>query len=1016
MRLRIAFLLLCFSVWAFAQSAGLAVISGVVRDSSGGAIPNAKVTVSNDANGTIRDLSSNEAGLFTAPALTPAAGYKVSVQVSGFNKYEASNLDLRVGQNLSLEVKLSVAQATTQVEVSAAAPLVEDTKTDVSGVVDTKSINDLPINGRRVDSFVLLQPAVTNDGTFGLLAFRGVAAGNAFLIDGNDTTEQYYNENAGRTRIASQVSQDAVQEFQVVAANASAEYGRVMGGVVNTITKSGTNDLHGGGFWYFRNQSFNARDPFASFTPDETRHQAGFTLGGPIKKDKLFFFVNGDFTRRDFPLVSSIIRAGVVDPNAQAWLTCAAPATPAQCTAINGLLPRFYGSLPRTGNQDIGFAKLDYRLSERNTFTAGLNYQHFVSPNGIQTGATVTTGSAITSNGDDSVRVRNGKLAWVAVPTNNFVNEFRFGWFTDRQADTFDNSLLGQNLGYLAVSVNGQAIGSTTYLPRVEPNEQRFQFADNATWTKNSHVVKFGFDMASTEDYDYFISNANGSYSYSTVTAFAQDYSSPELATSNAGKHWNSYVQTFGNPLVDFTIRDYAFYGQDQWRVNNRLTLTLGARWEYNQLPQPTVVNPDYPQTGHVNSTTNNIAPRVGLSYRLDDKTVLQAGYGLSYGRFAGASISNLFKGNGVYQQSISLSGTQSAQLAAGPSFPNILSAAPTGASVSATNLQFAAPNLKTPYAEQGNLGIQRQLGKEIAIDASYIWSRGVQLYGIRDLNFYEVGPTVTYSIVDANNNPTGSYTTPVYIGKRPDPRYNGIYQVENGVNSYYNALALQAQKRFSHGFQAQLSYTWSHEIDDGQSYGGSTNNLFFSSATYWTYNGNYKADKSSGALDQRHRFVLAWVWEPKLTSRDGAFYKYFVNNWRLTSITTLQAGRPYSVSVNTLDTPVAGMANRSLNGSGLSFRVPFWPYYSQYYPARYNADASLTKLIPIREKMNLQFRFDVFNIANTWSATSISNYNAFQEKGLVISPLTLGQASAAAGFPDGTQARRMQISARFVF
>ena len=434
------------------------------------------------------------------------------------------------------------------------------------------------------------------------------------------------------------------------------------------------------------------------------------------------------------------------------------------------------------------------------------------------------------------------------------------------------------------------------------------------------------------------------------------------------------------------------------------------------QLPQPTVVNPDYPQTGHVNSTTNELDPRVGLSYRLDDKTVLQAGYGISYGRFAGASIANLFKGNGVYQQSISLSGTQSAQLAAGPSFPNILSAVPTGASVSATNLQFAAPNLKTPYAEQGNLGIQRQLGKEIAIDASYIWSRGVQLYGIRDLNFSEVGPTVTYSIVDANNNPTGSYTTPVYIGK---PSRSEIQRHLPGGERRQQLLQCpraQAQKRFSHGFQAQVSYTWSHEIDDGQSYGGSTNNLFFSSATYWTYNGNYKADKSSGALDQRHRFVLAWVWEPKLTSRDGAFYKYFVNNWRLTSITTLQAGRPYSVSVNTLDTPVAGMANRSLNGSGLSFRVPFWPYYSQYYPARYNADASLTKLIPIREKMNLQFRFDVFNIANTWSATSISNYNAFQEKGLVISPLTLGQASAAAGFPDGTQARRMQISARFVF
>jgi outer membrane receptor protein involved in Fe transport len=1017
MRLKAVFLFLCFSVWAFGQSAGLAVISGVVRDASGASVPGAKVTVSNPTNGTVRELSTNEAGMFTAPALTPADGYKVAVEVSGFDRYEAANLALKVGQNLSLEIRLAVAQSTTKVEVSVAAPLVEETKTDVSGVVDTKSINDLPINGRRVDSFVLLQPAVTNDGAYGLLTFRGVAAGNSFLIDGNDTTEQYYNENAGRTRIASQISQDAVQEFQVVAANVSAEYGRVMGGVVNTITKSGTNELHGGGFWFFRNQNFNARDPFASFVPDETRHQAGGTIGGPIKKDKLFFFFSGDFTRRDFPLLSSVIRAGVVDPNAQAWLTCGSPATPAQCSAINSLLPRFYGLLPRTGNQDIGLGKIDYRLSDRNTFTASLNYQHFVSPNGIQTGAVVTTGGGITSNGDDSVRVRNGKLGWVSVPTNNFVNEFRFGWFTDRQADTFDDSLLGQNLGYLAVSVNGQAIGSTNYLPRVEPNEQRFQFADNATWTKDRHVVKFGFDTASTEDFDYYISNANGSYSYQTVTNFALDYSNPSLSTTNVGRHWQSYAQTFGNPLVDFTMRDYAFYGQDQWRVTDRLNLTIGARWEYTQIPQPTITNPDYPQTGHINSTKNNFAPRVGFTYRLNDKTILQAGYGLSYGRFAGAGVSNLFKGNGVYQQAISLSSSQSAQLAAGPMYPYILNTPPTGASVSAVALQFAAPNLKTPYAEQGNIGIQRQIGNTISVNASYIWSRGVQLYGVRDLNFYEVGPTATYSIVDANNNPTGSWTTPVYIGKRPDARYNGIYQMENGVNSYYNALAVQAQKRFARGFQAQISYTWSHEIDDGQSYGGSTNNLFFSNANYWTYNGNYKADKSSGALDQRHRFVLSWVWEPKFTSRTDAFSKYVINNWRLTNLTTLQAGRPYSVSVNVTDTPVTGMANRgSLNGAGLSYRVPFLPYYSQYYPGRYNSDVSVTKIIPMREHMNLQFRFDMFNIANTWAATSISNYNAYQEKGMVISPLALGQASADAGFPDGTQARRMQVSARFVF
>ncbi|HTS61246.1 MAG TPA: TonB-dependent receptor [Candidatus Acidoferrales bacterium] len=1014
----VLFLLVAGAVWA--QSvAGMAGISGVVRDPSGAVVPGAKVIVSTEGQGVIRTLSTNEAGVFAAPALTPAAGYKISVTAQGFMGYEARNIELQVGQNLALEITVKLAAASAAVEVIAAAPLIEEAKTDVSGVVDSKSITDLPINGRRVDSFVLLQPGVTNDGTYGLLTFRGVAAGNAFLVDGNDSTQQYYNENAGRTRIASQISQDSVQEFQVVAANFSAEYGRAMGGVINTITKSGTNDFHGGAFWFFRNRTLNARDPFANYNPPEWRHQAGGTFGGPIKKDKLFFFLATEITRRNFPLVGSLIRAGVIDSNNQTWIGCGAPATPAQCAAINTLLPRFFGTIPRTLAQDIGFGKIDYRMNERNTFTAGLNYQHMVSPNGIQTGATVTTGGQITSNGDDSVRVRNGKFGWIAVPTNSFVNEFRFGWATDRQADTFDDALLGPNLGYLAVTVNGQAIGSTNYLPRVEPDEQRFQFADNATWTKSKHIFKFGFDTASAHDIDYYISNANGSYTYQTVTNFALDYSSAGLAGSNAGKHWQSYAQTFGTPSAEFTIRDYALYAQDQWRVTNRLNLNVGARWEYNHLPQPTLINKDYPQTGVIHSTANNVAPRVGITYRLNDKTVIQAGYGISYARFAGGTLSNLFKNNAVYQTAMSLSSSQPAQLAAGPMYPNILGAAPAGASVSSTYLQFAAPNLKTPYAEQGNVGVQRQIGSDISMNVSYIWSRGVQLGATRDLNFYNVGPTVTYTIVDANNNPTGTWSTPVYIGSRPDPRYNGIYQLENGVNSYYNALAVQARRRFTHGFTGQLSYTWAHEIDDGQSYGGSTNNLFFTSNTYWLYNGNYNADKSSGALDQRHRFVLSWVWEPKFTTRTGGFYKYVVNNWQLTSLTTLASGRPYSVQVNVTDTPVTGMANRgSLNGAGLSYRVPFWPYYSQYYPARYNSDASLAKIIPLNEKgMKLQLKFEIFNLANSWSATSNSSSQAFQEKGMIISPTPLyGQPSADAGFPDGTQARRMQVSLRFLF
>ena len=1017
-------LMLFLAHGVFGQSAaGVAGISGVVRDPSGAVVPGASVVVSNESRGITRTQTTNDAGLFSAPALVPAPGYQVKVTAPGFRPYEAADLELQVGRNLDLQVNLTVGSAATEVQVTSAAPIIEDTKTDVSGVVDSRSIRELPINGRRVDSFVLLQPAVSNDGFYGLLSFRGVAGQNAFLVDGTDTTEQFYNENAGRTRIAAQISQDAVQEFQVVSTDYSAEYGRAMGGIVNTVTRSGSNDLHGTAYWFYRSTAFDARDPFQAFVPSEKRQQAGGSIGGAIKKDKLFYFLNTEVTRRNFPMASSL-NTTAVNGATQTWNSCGVAAsgfpaaTAAQCAAINGLLPRFYGQIPRTLAQELYFGKLDYHLSERNTLTASFNFMHDLSPNGIQTSVSSTSGSALTGNGDDAVTVRNGSLAWISILTPRFVNEFRFGVATDRQADTFDNAELGQGLGYLQVSVNGTGLGPANYLPRVEPSERRFQFQDNATWTKGTHTIKFGADIATTEDYVYYISNYLGSYTYQTVNAFALDYGS-----SSGAKHWQSYAQTFGNPVLDTTINDYGLYLQDQWRATKRLNITIGARWEYTQLPQPTVCNQDYPLTCHIHSTPDNLAPRLGLAYRLTDKTVLQAGFGLFHARFQGGTIDDLFtSGNGIYQTSVSLAATQSAQLAAGPVFPNILSAVPTGGSVSAASIQMLAPNLKTPYAEQGNIGIQRQLTSDLAATVTYIWSRGIQLYGIRDLNLPTTTTNFTYTINDASGNSAGTYTTPVYTGSRPNTKYGTIAYDENGVNSYYNGLAVELNKRFSHGLQGVASYTWSHEIDDGQSYGESTNNLFLYSPSYWLDNGNYGADKGNGTLDQRHRFVLSWVWSPTFTKRNGAFFRYVVNNWQLSSITTLASGHPYgSEQITTKDTPVPGMvSNKTLNGTGFSYRVPWLPVNSYMLPANYRSDARLTKALPFGEsgRYKLFLNFEVFNLANTWSATGFTSSQAYTEtKGVLTpTPTFLYVPSADAGFPDGTQARRMQISARFTF
>jgi hypothetical protein len=237
-----------------------------------------------------------------------------------------------------------------------------------------------------------------------------------------------------------------------------------------------------------------------------------------------------------------------------------------------------------------------------------------------------------------------------------------------------------------------------------------------------------------------------------------------------------------------------------------------------------------------------------------------------------------------------------------------------------------------------------------------------------------------------------GSYVTPIYLGSaRPDPRYGTIAQFENGVNSYYNVLALQLRKRFSHGLQFSASWTWAHAIDDGQSNGSGA--LFFTSASNWTYNGNWKADKGNAALDHRHRLVYNFVWAPTPVRNGNAVLKGLLNNWQLSTISTMGSGRPVTASVRLTDVPVAGMyRTTNLSGSGLSNRVPVWPVGSLQTPPSSRADARVSKIIPIRERTRLYVNFEVFNVSNTIADTSITN-QAYTEKGglLTLTPASYG-------------------------
>ncbi|MEK7405306.1 MAG: TonB-dependent receptor [Acidobacteriota bacterium] len=1012
MRLFASVILMLCALSAHAQPvAGLGGISGVVRDASGAVVPGAQVVVANESRGIRRTLESNEAGVFAAPALAPSAGYTITVNKQGFAAFEAKGIEVLVGQNVNINAVLQVATTTLQIEVTEAAPIVEQTKTGVSQVVTSDQIQNLPINGRRVDSFVLFSPGVVPDGTFGLLSFRGIAGGNAFLTDGNDTTQQFFNENAGRTRISSQISQDAVQEFQVLSSGFSAEFGRASGGVVNTVTRSGSNELHGTGYWFFRNQDFAARDRYAASVPEETRHQAGASVGGPIARDKLFYFFNGDVTRRSHPLVALINRPPLFDSTGKFTGNCTA--TAAQCEAARRyIMDRHFGTLDRTSNQDLVFGKLDWRPTERHAISGSLNYLRWVSPNGIQTGAAVTSGSALSSNGDATVNTRYGRLAWTAVPANNKVNELRFGWMRDRQFDDLPARLVPKETGLLELSVEGISVGVANYLPRLNPSENRYQVADNFYWTVGRHAVKFGFDFANTADVTDSMITRAGSYRYATFTAFAQDFS----GNTTGAKRWQTYAQAFGNPRAEHTIRDYSFYVQDQFRVTGNLTVNYGLRYEYAQITQPGTVNPNYRQTGRIPQPGRNFAPRIGLAYAFsDNRTVVRGGYGVFYARIQGGLVNNFHIQNGVYRKSISLDASRTAELAAGPVFPNNLGSIDREPPAGSVSIMFAADDYATPYTQQADIGIERQITANLGLTASYIWSRGVHMTTVRDLNIGPLGAPVTYRILDASANQVDAYTTPTYrLANRIDPRWQRINQVDSGGNSYYNAMVVQLRKRLSRGVEASLAYTWSHAIDNNQ--GGGSDNIFFT-APRSLFNGDYQGDKSSSSLDQRHRLAATTILSPRFTKSDSGLARYLINNWQLAQITVLASTFPATPFVRVSGTPFTGAAfTGTLNGFGGSSRAPFIPAASMDVDQIYRTDARLSKVLPFSERFRLYLSFEAFNLFNHVSNTAV-NGEAYSASGGALRPTAgFGVGNTSGGFPDGTNARRAQVSLRLVF
>ena len=1036
---------------AYGQAAS-ASIEGNILDSSGAAVPEAEIVVANPALALERRVKSSGAGVFTVPDLTPAPGYTVTVTKSGFAKYSVKPFALAIGQSLSLNVALSVESTGTEVNVTSDAPIIETTKTDVSGVVSTDEIENLPINGRRVDAFVLTEPGVTNDASFGLLTFRGTAGGNTFLTDGVDTTNTFYDENAGRTR-SYNISQDAVQEFQVVTSNFLPEYGQAMGGVVNTITRSGTNNIHGSAYWFFRNRTLDATDPTSlGVNPPEWRHQAGLSVGGPIKKDKLFYFFNGELQRRNDPIVSSNISSTLFNPQGQptgaidpvtgcGGSSYSIKASAAQCAAaISFLESRVAPQLvPRSVDNNLLFGKIDYQINDRNRWSTEFNYVDFRSPNGIQTQSVLTTGAGVGNNANTTVFDRTLKSGLTTIVGSNAVNEFRFGMFKDRQFDPASSSLEPPT-GPASFSITSGSlsnIGYATSYPRLHPSELRFQESDTYAWTVGRHAIKFGIDFAHTEDYDVQRANQYGTFTYSNINAFALDFTNPVN-----GKNWNTYSQTFGNPLYDANFENLGFFGQDEIHVTPKLTISPGLRFEYNHQPQPAAAQAlgslnipvDWPETNHFYYKRWNAAPRFGFAYSINDKTVIRGGYGLFYNRYISQITDGLAKGNGTYQPSYSLSSTVASQFAAGPAFPTYLATQPSGAA-NAPTIEFDLPGFQNAYSEAAQLSVQRQLDKSTSITVSGIWSRGLHIASGYNANLSAPTQSYTYQIDNAQDQPVGSVTMPLYFRSNLiNPNYNGVYATTSNANSYYDGLVISVNHRYTGWFQGSANYTWSHAIDYNLGgAGGATGSngvLFAFSNVYTITNNDFRDEKGTAATDQRHKLILIGILNPTFTHGKSWAEKVFVNGWQLSFISTFASSFPINstiggVSSSTLPT-IAGQtffATSTINGLGGTTRVPFQSVDNLNDGATFRTDARLAKFFNITERLKVELAFEAANVFNhlivegasprqeqEYTLTKIGSQSV-----LVPYPL-YNQILQTQSPPDGTTARRAQASLRIIF
>jgi len=1039
--------LLGSSIPAFSQATtAQAQLNGVVRDQSGGAMVKASITLRDVDTNRVYTTLSNEVGYYILPNLPPGR-YELTAEYTGFAQYTQTAIVLTVGQVATVDITLKVAAGGERVVVSTEVPVIEPTRTEISQVVDTEQIKALPISGRLFTDFALLSPGVAightssqspfTDPTVVRISFGGQRdLDNAVTVDGADNID-----TANGSQRATP-SQEAVSEFRVVNNSFGAEYGRALGGIVNIVTKSGTNDFHGSIYDYVQNNATNARSLLTLPGFDTLRqNQFGATLGGPIRRDKTFFFVNYEGQRR------------AQSPTFPAVLVSNLAAINALKTSLG--IPAEKLNVLKTADVDNGFVKVDHQFNNTNRLSVRYSIQDATALN-LMVGETLDGGGIGAPSAGRNGLTRDQALV---------------GTWNSQFTPALVNSVLGQwarrNYGFLGVTgepnldvPNLLAFGHN-FGAFERYNETRVQFGDTLSWVKGKHFAKFGFDTnyirnfviwpGFTPSRDIFASLDDLLFSGPSnwgkpgcppplpsflpapcIVAFfwgapvGPGPFNPNQASPPVGTTWQNAFRPdqAQNFFVNLNHSYWGFFAQDQWRVTPKFTLNYGLRYDF--------------ETGLdvlVNAYHGSIAPRVGLAYSPDSKTVIRAGYGLFYDRYTltfffvsapqrapvipGLPTSNNMQTGTWLLNSGFLGACPPAALglAACPPgtvpfdvidamFENFISGSlfnnqfPT-----ATNGQFpnnqpyfqggsvVDRNQRNPYSEQSSLEIDREIGKGLSVSAGYLFVAAHHLVRPIDLN---IAPHV--GTFPGTNKDKYNFALPVSSIPSPPGGQNGtagiFYYTDASGNSAYHGVTLQATEKAGKYFRLTANYTFSKTLDDGK---------FLVFVDTPQSNDQRNLERAISNQDVRHRFVANFVADaPEHT---------LLRNFELSSIVTVQSPRRFTMFVG---------FDANTDGNPVNDRVGESARYTYLGDSLRSVDVRLSRMIHLSERYRLQLAVDAFNLFNRANVDEVfSVYFAPDFIGPVPKHYKDGVQGALPGFGAPRTVfnpRQFQFAAKFTF